>query len=172
MSDEKGHPLNDEEDSGNRQCTHWAGISEARITDERHRSHETILNFVQQAPEEKQWMVNKEEFDEMPSTMTDSAPGPDRFAGGIRSELLFNAFKYVAEGGDVPPFFVTSTTVFIPKADTVDDNGRIVRSPGALRLLTLWNCDCEILTTAMCNGLHQYFHKVHPSSSAVSPQGR
>ena len=38
----------------------------------------------------------------------------------------------------------------------IDDNGRIIRSPDALRPLTLCNCDCKLPTTANCRGLQRY----------------
>ena len=64
------------------------------------------------------------------------------------------AYKHVIKGGPVPAQFAASRTVFIPKSSDVDNNGRIVRSPEALRPLTLCNCDCKILTTATCRGLN------------------
>ena len=67
--------------------------------------------------------------------------------------VLFNAYKHVLEGGSIPVLFAQSRTVFIPKPSNVDNNGRIVRSPEALRPLTLCKCDCKILTTAICRGL-------------------
>ena len=44
----------------------------------------------------------------------------------------------------------------MPKPSTVDDNGLVVRSPDALRSWTLCNCDCKIITTAICFSLHRY----------------
>ena len=74
----------------------------------------------------------------------ESAPGPDgypkspyRCAGGLGSQFLYNAYKHVIEGGPVPALFAASRTVFIPKSSDVDNNGRIVRSPEALRPLLL-----------------------------------
>ena len=59
--------------------------------------------------------------------------------------------------------------VFIPKSSDVDHNGRIVRSPEALRPLTLCNCDCKILTTAICRGIHWYTMRcTHPSQRCIS----
>ena len=55
-----------------------------------------------------------------------------------------------------------------PESCTLDDQGRIVRSPDALRLLTLCNCDCETLNTAICSGPHQYsVNCVHPAQRCV-----
>ena len=44
-----------------------------------------------------------------------------------------------------------------------------VRYPDALRPLTLCNCDCKILTTAICRGLHSYTMRcIHPSQRCIS----
>ena len=110
------------------------------------------------------------------ATKKESAPGPDvipysfyRCAGGLGSQVLFNAHKHVLEGGTIPALFAESRTVFIPKSSDVDNNGRIVRSPEALRPLTLCNCDCKILTTAICRGLHWYTMRcIHPSQRCIS----
>ena len=50
-----------------------------------------------------------------------------------------------------------------------DDLGRVIRSPDALRLLTLCNCDCKILTSAICRGLHSYTLRcLHTSQRCIS----
>ena len=73
------------------------------------------------------------------------------------------------EGGTVPEHFAESRTVFIPKSSDIDDNGRIIRSPDALRPLTLCNCDCEHLTSAICRGLYWYTMRcIHPSRRSIS----
>ena len=41
---------------------------EARTEDERHHAHETILEYVQKAPEDIQCEIDKREFDEMIAT--------------------------------------------------------------------------------------------------------
>ena len=76
--------------------------------------------------------------------------------GGLGSQFLFNAYRSLLEGGTVPEHFAESGIVFIPKTSDIDDNGRIIRSPDALRPLTLCNCDCKLLTSAICRGLHRY----------------
>ena len=62
----------------------------------------------------------------------------------------------VLEGGAVPAHFAASRTVFFPKSSEVNGNGLVVRSPDALRPLTLCNCDCKIVTVAICCSLHRY----------------
>ena len=57
------------------------------------------------------------------------------------------------------PFMIIlleSRTVFIPKTSDIHDIGGIIRSLDALRPLTLCICDCKILTSAICRGLHWY----------------
>ena len=72
------------------------------------------------------------------------------------------------ECGIVPALFAECRTVLIPKSSDVD-NGRIVRSPEALHPLTQCNCDCKILTTAICRGLHWYTMRcIHSSQRCFS----
>ena len=67
-------------------------------------------------------------------------------AGGIGCQVLFDADarRQLLGDGGLPHLFAASRTVFIPKFATADDQGQIVRSAGALRLLSLCNCQCEI----------------------------
>ena len=47
--------------------------------------------------------------------------------------------------------------------------GRNIRSPDALRPLTLCNCDCKLLTSVICRGLHWYTMRCfHPSQRSLS----
>ena len=138
-------------------------IFEARVEGEQHPCHETILQYVQTAPDDVRWQMDRHEFDEMIATKTESAPGPDgisyslhRCAGRLGAQFFFNAKKHLFDGGAIPGQFAASRTVFIPKSTDVDNNGHIVRSTGALRPLTLCNCECKIITTAVCRGLHWY----------------
>ena len=73
----------------------------------------------------------------------------------------------VLEGGIIPALFADSTTVFIPKFSDADNNGRIVRSSEDLRPSTLCNCDCKILTPAICRGLHWYTMRCIRSSTPI-----
>ena len=70
---------------------------------------------------------------------------------------------------DTLTHFAESRTVFIPKTSDIDDNERITRSPEALRPLRPCNCDCELLTSAICRGLHWYTMRyIHPSQRCIS----
>ena len=80
-------------------------------------------------------------------TKKESVPDPD----GIRGFSLTPKNMCI-----VPAHFAERRTVFNPKSSDIDDNGRIVRSQEAPRPLTLCNCDCKILTTAICRCLHWY----------------
>ena len=176
VTDEDGHPLENEDESGRRLCEYWCTIFQARVEGQRHHHYENILRYVQKAPDDIRWEIDRNEFDELLATKKESAPGPDaisyslhRCAGGLGSQFLFNAYKHILEGGSIPALFAESRTVFIPKSSDVDKNGRNVRSPEAVRPLTLCNCDCKILTTAICRGLQRYTMRCfHPSQRCIS----
>ena len=60
--------------------------------------------------------------------------------------------------------FVESWTVFIPKTSDTDDLGRIIRSPDALRPLTLCTCECKRVTSAFLSRpslVHYAMHSLH-----------
>ena len=168
VTDEDGHPLENEDQSSRRLCEHWCTVFQARIEGETHHCHETILRYVGKSTE-----MNLTNFGPQ---QKESAPGPDgipysfyRCAGGLGSQFLYNAYKHVLEGGAIPAFFPESRTVFLRKSSDVDNNGRIVRSPEALRPLTLCKCDCKILTTAICRFLQWYTMRcIHPSQRCIS----
>ena len=164
VTDEEGHSLENEDESERRLCEYWGTIFQAREEGPRHHQHEDILRYVQQAPDDISWTADQAELDDLLALKIDSAPGPDgipcgayRCAGGLGSQFLFNAYRALLEGGAVPDHFAESRTVFfIPKTPDIDDSVRIIRSPDALRPLTLCNCNCKLLTSAVCRGLHWY----------------
>ena len=115
--------------------------------------------------------IDSNECDELMATKKESAPDPDgipyslnRCAGGLGSSFYLRFIQHIFAGGLVPFQFAAGRTVFIPKSSEVDNNGFMMRSPDALRPLTLCNCDCKILTTAICRGLQWYTMRyIHPS---------
>ena len=167
VTDDEGHPLENEDESGRRLCEYWRTIFQARVEGPRHLQLDDILRYVQQAPDDISWTIDQAEFDDVLALKKDSALGPDGIpygayrcaggGGGLISKFLFNFFRALLEGGAVPDCFAESRTVFIPKTSHIDDNGRIIRSPDALRPLTLCNCDCKLLpsvvafTGTLCN---------------------
>ena len=175
VTDEEGHPLDKEDDSGRRPCEYWGTIFQARDEGPRHHQHEVILRFVQHAPDDIRWTIDKTEFDDLLALKKDWAPSPDgtrygvyRCAGGLGSKFLY-AYQAVLEGSSIPDCFAVSRTIFIPKTSDIDDLGRIIRSPDALRPLTSCNCDCKLLTSAICRGLHCYTMRcIHPSQRCIS----
>ena len=51
----------------------------------------------------------------------------------------------------------------------IDDKGRTIGATETLRPMTLCNCDCKLLTTAVCRGLHWYTMRcIHPSQKCIS----
>ena len=94
VTDEDGHPLENEEESGRRLCEYWRTIFQARVEGPRHHQVEDILRFVQEAPDDIRWTIDKTEFDELIALKKDSAPGLDgipygayRCAGGLGSQF-------------------------------------------------------------------------------------
>ena len=168
--------MENEDESGRRLCEYWGTIFQAREEGPRHQQHEDILRYVQHAPDDINWTIDQTEFDELFALKKDSAPGPDgipygiyRCAGGLGSKFLFHAYKAVLEGSAIPDCFAESRTVFIPKTSDMNDLGRIIRSPDALRPLTLCNCDCKLFTSAICRGLHWYTVRcIHTSQRCIS----
>ena len=176
VTDEEGHPLENEDESRRRLCEYWGSIFQARVEGPRHHQYENILRYVQKAHDDIRWTIYRAEFDELAALKKDSAPGPDGIpygacncAGGLGAQFLLNAEKSVRREVLFLNIFAESRTVFIPKTADVDDNGRIIRSPDALRPLTLCNCDCKLLTSAICRGLHWYTMRcIHPSQRCIS----
>ena len=55
VTDEEGHPLENEDESGRRHCEYWGPIFQAREEGPRHHQYEDILRFVQQALDDINW---------------------------------------------------------------------------------------------------------------------
>ena len=122
--------MENEDESGRRPCEYWSSTFQARVEGPRHHQYENILRYVQKAPDDIRWTIDRTEFDELIALKKDSAPGPDgipygayRRAGGLGSQFLFNAYKFLLKGGTVPEHFAESRTVFIPMTSDIDDNG-------------------------------------------------
>ena len=94
VTDEDGHPLENEDKSGRRLCEYWSTSFQAHNEGERHHHKETIPRYVQKAPDDIRWTIDKKEFDELIATK-ESAPDPDgipyglyRYAGGLGLQFL------------------------------------------------------------------------------------
>ena len=85
-----------EDESGRRLCEHRGTIFEARIEGERHHCHETILRYVQKAPDDIRWKIDRSEFDELTATKKNAPQVPT----GV-------PYKHVIEGGPVPALFAS-----------------------------------------------------------------
>ena len=77
VTDEDGHPKESEDESGIILCAFWSKVFEARAEGERHHRHETILGYVQKAPDDIQLEIDRHEFDETMASKKESPPGPD-----------------------------------------------------------------------------------------------
>ena len=151
-------------------------IIQAHVEGPRHHQYDNILRYVQKAPDDIRWTIDRTELDELIALKKDSTPGPDgipyganKCAGGLGSQ---NAYKNLLEGGAVPEHFAERWTVFIPRTSDIDDKGRIIRSPDALRPLTLCKCDCKLRTSAICRGFHCYTMRCTNLRRGASPPAR
>ena len=80
--------------------------------------------------------------------------------------------RNISRESSSPTNFTASSRVFIPKSDAADNRCRIVRSPDALRPLTLCNCDRKVLDGRVLR-LPAIFHLPHPHPpSDASPPDR
>ena len=69
VTDEEGHPLDKEDESGRRLCEYLGTIFQARVEGPRHHQYDDILRFVQKAPDDIRWTIDKTEFDELIATI-------------------------------------------------------------------------------------------------------
>ena len=92
--------MENEDESGRWLCENWGSIFQARVEGSRHDQYENILRYVQKAPDDIRWTIDRTEFDHFIALKKDSARGPDsisygacRCAGGLGSEFLFIGYK-------------------------------------------------------------------------------
>ena len=77
VTDEDGHPLENEDESGRRLCEYWGATFQARAEGPRHHQFKNLLQFIQKAPDDIRWVIDRNEFDELIAVKKESAPGPD-----------------------------------------------------------------------------------------------
>ena len=65
VTDEDGHPLENEDESGRRLCKYWGTIFQARVEGPKPHQYENILRYVQKAPDDIRWTIDRTEFDLM-----------------------------------------------------------------------------------------------------------
>ena len=82
VTDENGHPLDNEDESGRRLREYWEFIFQGRVEGPRHHQYEDILRYVQKAPDDIHWTIDRTEFDELIAMKKDSALGPDEIPYG------------------------------------------------------------------------------------------
>ena len=82
----------------------------------------------------------------------------NRSAGGIGAKFLCVAYEAVLVEAARPAGFLFTNA-----------QGLWSRTPEALRPLTLCNCDCKVVTSAMCAGLRKCSVEcIHPSERGVA----
>ena len=101
--------------------------------------------------------------------MKDSAPGPDGLpyscwgsANGALTPHVFNLYKHVYAGGCIPPSFLESNMVFLPKGDPKpgENLAALSRNPADTRPLNLADTISKIITAAISRPLYIAAEKV------------
>ena len=77
-------------------------IFQARVEGPRHHQYENILRYVQRAPDDIRWTMDRTEFDGLIALKKDSAPGPDG--------IPYGAYKCAGVSWD-PSSFSTLTSI-------------------------------------------------------------
>ena len=73
VTDEDGHHLENEDESSRRLCDYWCTIFQARAEGPRYHQYENILRYVQKAPDDIRWVIDKNEFYELMVAIKESA---------------------------------------------------------------------------------------------------
>ena len=111
--------------------------------------------FVQRCPEGIE-PLGREEFRLICGVSRRSAPGPDgigymawRAGGETAADIVYDCYKQILDGGEVPSWFHRSTLVFIPKGDPGAGGVGVQARPGDLRPLSLSNADQKLVALAI-----------------------
>ena len=124
---------------------------------------------LQQAPDDISWTIDQAQFDDLLALKKDSASWPWRNSLRCLHVCWWSGFEVPLFMLTIPDYFADSRTVSIPKTSDIDERGRRIRPLDTLRTLTLCNCDCKLLTSAICQGLHWYTMRcVHSSQRRIS----
>ena len=59
VTDDDGHPLEDEDESGRKLCEYWGSSFQARAEGPRHHQFENLLQYVQEAPDEIRMVIDR-----------------------------------------------------------------------------------------------------------------
>ena len=65
VTDEGGHPLENEDESGRRLRENWRSIFDSRVEGPRHHQYEDISRCVWKAPDDIHWTIDRTEFNEL-----------------------------------------------------------------------------------------------------------
>ena len=84
------------------------------------------------------------------------APGPDgigymawRVGGEAAADVVFECYRSILVGGEVPEWFNESTLMFIPQGDPGAGGVGVQARPGDLRPLSLSNADQKLVALAI-----------------------
>ena len=77
VTDQDGHPLEKKDEPGRRSCEYWSTMFQARSEGQMRHYFAYILRYVQKAPDDIRWEIDRNVFDVLMATKKESAPGPD-----------------------------------------------------------------------------------------------
>ena len=133
--------------------SHWEPVFNNTIGDR--RAMNDFSRHVQRCPEGIV-PLSRIEFREICGVARRSAPGPDgigymswRAGGEEAADVVFECYRCILEGGEVPGWFNESTLVFIPKGDPGAGGVGVQARPGDLRPLSLSNADQKLVALAI-----------------------
>jgi len=158
--DERGDPALDNASAASLLTEHWRHTFESGRVFRDHMQR--LAPFVQRAPENLEWVLDREEFGHMVDKMRDTSPGPDGLpytawgkAGDTIIDFVYEAYVSLLDGSELPKGFNHSDMVFIPKGDQVEEGGSFVRKPTETRPLNLSNSVAKIIAAAINRTLSQ-----------------
>ena len=133
--------------------SHWDPVFNNVVGDR--RAMHNSSRHVQRCPEGIE-PLTRDEFRVICGVARRSAPGPDgvgymawRAGGEAAADVVFQCYRGILEGGEVPEWFNESTLVFIPKGDPGAGGVGVQARPGDLRPLSLSNADQKLVALAI-----------------------
>ena len=131
-----------------------------------------FASFVQKCPDDIPWDLTREEFDERVGRAKFSSPGPDGIcylawarAGSTARSVLWELYERWRDTGTLPQGFNHGFLALLPKGQEMAETPGM-RSPDAIRPLTLSNTDSKILAGALNKGLSAVATRcVHPDQN-------
>lgn len=152
--------------------SHWEPVFN-NVVGDRHAMLD-FSRFIQKCPEGIE-PLGREEFRVVCGVARRSAPGPDgigymawRAGGEAVADVVFECYRSILVGGEVPEWLNESTLVFIPKGDPGAGGVGVQARPGDLRPLSLSNADQKLVALAINVSLSRMCEDTAQLSARIS----